>query len=344
MPTLVISLDFEMFWGVTDSKTVGGYAKNSEGELRAVPAMLALFRQYDVHVTWATVGMLLCKDYKQWCDLRPSCVAAYERESLSTYSFAAVARDFPGLCFARPLVEQILAVSGQELGSHSYSHFYGGEHGATMESFVADMECNRAICGELGVTPTSFVFPRNQVREEYLGVLSAAGFTAYRGNQEHWLYRHGTSAPRGSGSLGRLARFADDYLGLTGNHISRLQTDQRNGGVVNVPASRFLRRSWGNPVFDYFHLGLVKRGMLEAAKTGGIFHLWWHPHNFGLQTEINLRNLERILSYYRWLNQRYGMCSLSMQELARQVCDATLNKPGQTSPAPRKPQSIPTGK
>lgn len=315
---LVISLDFEMFWGVTDSKTIENYGKNIEGEWEAVPAMLALFKQYEVHVTWATVGMLMCKDYKQWCDLRPSHVATYERDSLSTYSFAALARDFPRLFFARPLVEQILEVSGQELGSHTYSHFYVGESGATIESFVADMECNRTIFNEYGVKSTSFVFPRNQVGEDYLSVLSTAGFTAYRGNQEHWLYRSGSSGPRSR--WGRLARFADDYIPLTGSHVTQLPSNKNNGAIVNIPASRFLRPSKGSAVLDQLHLARVKRSMLEAAQTGGVFHLWWHPHNFGLRTASNLKNLGCILSYYRLLNQKYGMRSLTMRELSEHEC------------------------
>jgi peptidoglycan/xylan/chitin deacetylase (PgdA/CDA1 family) len=316
VPTLVISLDFELFWGVADSKTIDGYGKNIEGVWEAVPAMLALFRRYDVHVTWATVGMLMCKDFKHWNELRPSQIATYERESLSAYSLAGLAQEFPKLFFGRPLVEQILSTDGQELASHSYSHFYSGENGANIKSFVADMDCNRIIFDELGVQPTSFVFPRNQVREEYLSALSAAGFTAYRGNQEHRLYRHGSSAPRGS--CGRFMRFADDYLPLTGSHAFKLRTDMRTSGLLNVPASRFFRPSRGVAAIDRFHLWRVKGGMLDAARTGGIFHLWWHPHNFGSKTEINLKNLESILRYYSSLNQLYGMRSLSMSELAQQ--------------------------
>ncbi len=158
------------------------------------------------------------------------------------------------------------------------------------------------------------VFPRNQVRVEYLKVASAAGFAAYRGNQDHWVYRGGHVVP--CGFVGRLVRGADTYLPLTGNHVSRLPRSKPTGDLVNIPASRLLHRSLGNPVFDRIHLGRVKRGMLEAARTDGVFHLWWHPHNFGKQTEANLKNLEYLLKYYRLLNQEYGMRSLSMKELS----------------------------
>lgn len=43
MPVLVISLDFELFWGVVDSRTIENYGANIEGEWQAVPAMLGSF-------------------------------------------------------------------------------------------------------------------------------------------------------------------------------------------------------------------------------------------------------------------------------------------------------------
>ncbi len=314
MPVLVISLDFELFWGVADSRTIKNYGANIEGEWQAVPAMLALFKQYGMHVTWATVGMLMCKDYKQWCNLRPSIMPTYECKERSTYAVASLVRDFPKLFFARPLVYQILATDGQELASHTYSHFLCSEVGVTTEQFAADMECSRAIFAECGVKPTSMVFPRNQVNGKYLKVASEVGFLAYRGNQDHWVYRGGHVAPYGI--VGRLVRGADTYLSLTGNHVSRLPHKKPTENLVNIPASRLLHRSLGHPVFDWIYLERVKKGMLEAARADGVFHLWWHPHNFGVRTEINLKNLEYLLKYYRLLNHEYGMRSLSMKELS----------------------------
>ena len=313
MPALVISLDFEMFWGVTDSKTIENYGANIEGEWQSVPGILKLFKKYDIHATWATVGMLMCKDYEQWRGLRPTVMPTYDRESQSAYSAAELARNFPKLFFARPLVEQILTTDGQELACHTYSHFYCGEAGATPEQFAADIKCAQIIFNEYGVKPTSLVFPRNQMSDEYLNQLSGIGFTAYRGNEEHWLYRDGH---RVSGSsFKRLARAGDAYFPLTGNHISMLPDKIPADQLMNIPASSFLRPSSGHPVIDKLLSHRIEGGMLEAAKANGVFHLWWHPHNFGQNTEANLKNLEQLLKYYCLLNQVYGMRSLSMKEL-----------------------------
>ena len=56
--TFIISLDFELHWGMRHVKTVEQYRENLFGVRRAVPAMLATFAGYDIHATWATIGFL----------------------------------------------------------------------------------------------------------------------------------------------------------------------------------------------------------------------------------------------------------------------------------------------
>jgi hypothetical protein len=52
--------------------------------------------------------------------------------------------------------------------------------------------------------------------------------------------------------------------------------------------------------------------MTVAARQGKVFHLWWHPHNFGLHTDENLAFLERILEHYAKLRHEYGFESAAM--------------------------------
>jgi len=56
--------------------------------------------------------------------------------------------------------------------------------------------------------------------------------------------------------------------------------------------------------------------MTYAATHGLTYHLWWHPHNFGVNIKENLAFLERILYHYEALNKKYGFRSVSMQQLA----------------------------
>ncbi len=312
MSSFVISLDFELFWGVADSRTVAGYRNNVEGEWDAVPRMLALFRQYGVRATWATVGMVMCRDHAQWREIRPSVLPGYLRQQCSSYSLDAVVHKYPRLFFARPLVEQILATPGQELATHTYSHFYCGEEGATPEQFTADLACAQTIAFDMGVRCRSLVFPRNQIRKEFVDVLAEAGIEVYRGNPDHWLYRDGHDTQ--SGIAGRVMRFADSWLPLTGMDIAHAAVV---GGLVNVPASMFLR-PWPRrlAMLEPLRLSRLKQAMTATARSGDIFHLWWHPHNFGVNLEKNLAVLESLLQHFNVLQDRYGMRSLPMGAMA----------------------------
>jgi hypothetical protein len=56
--------------------------------------------------------------------------------------------------------------------------------------------------------------------------------------------------------------------------------------------------------------------MREAARRGRTFHLWWHPHDFGVHLAENLHVLRRVLSCFAALRDRYGMESLTMAGVA----------------------------
>jgi len=284
MSSLVISLDFELFWGVAESRIINGYRNNIEGVWEAIPKMLDLFRRYKISATWATVGMLMCRDYSQWREIRPSVMPGYIRPQCSTYLLDSVVRENPKLFFARPLVEQILETPGQEIASHSYSHFYCGEAGATPAQFAADLVCACEIGAELGVEYRSFVFPRNQVQEACLAELDKAGYRMFRGNPDHWLYREGHFVV--GGYAGRGIRLADAYLPISGNHVARPSAVL---GLVDLPASLSLR-PWSHRLetLEPIRLMRLKRAMTAAAKADGVFHLWWHPHNFVVNIEENM--------------------------------------------------------
>lgn len=64
--------------------------------------------------------------------------------------------------------------------------------------------------------------------------------------------------------------------------------------------------------------------MTYAAKSGRIYHLWWHPHNFGQDLEKNFEQLEIILMHYKRLEKNYNMKNSTMGSFA----DLEVNKSG----------------
>lgn len=295
------------------TQTVASYGCNVLGEWHAVPRLLALFRRHEVRATWATVGMLMCRHYKQWRAIRPAVLPGYARASISPYVMDCLVKEHAKLFFARSLVEQIIETPGQELATHTYSHFYCNEPGATPEQLAADLACARAIAAEMGLGFSSLVLPRNQVAEKFLSVLPGAGIQVYRGNSNHWLYRNGDAVV--GGIAGRLARFADACIPLSGQRTVHAQV---RSGLVNLPASLFLYPVGAKlRALSAMRLDRLKRTMTSAAQAGGIFHLWWHPHNFGVNTDENVAQLESVLRHYHFLAYTYGMQSHSMGDFSR---------------------------
>ena len=84
----------------------------------------------------------------------------------------------------------------------------------------------------------------------------------------------------------------------------------------NIPASRFLRPHGSLALSNRLRISRITAEMTEAARSGGLYHLWWHPHNFGRRTEGNLRDLDLVIERYRSLRARYGMESVTMADLA----------------------------
>jgi hypothetical protein len=164
----------------------------------------------------------------------------------------------------------------------------------------------------LGVEYRSFVFPRNQVQKVYLVELNKMGYRVFRGNPDHWLYRDGHFVA--GGRAGRGIRLADAYLPWSGNHIAKASSVQ---GLVDLPASLSLR-PWSRHLaaFEPLRLLRLKQAMTAAAKADCVFHLWWHPHNFGVNIEENMAVLKSLLQHYVRLRDKYGMRSAQMGDFA----------------------------
>ena len=82
----VISLDFELFWGVSDGD-IDQYIDNLYGVPIAVKHILNAFDKYKIHATWATVGFLFFESKKELVKFMPSKLPEYIDKSLDPYNF-----------------------------------------------------------------------------------------------------------------------------------------------------------------------------------------------------------------------------------------------------------------
>ena len=83
----VISLDFELLWGVRDHADRDSYGGNVLGARDAVPKMLELFAEKGIRATWATVGFLFCESKEELLASFPSELPEYSNPRLSNFSY-----------------------------------------------------------------------------------------------------------------------------------------------------------------------------------------------------------------------------------------------------------------
>jgi len=319
----LISLDFEIRWGVRDQQMVESYKPNLLGERRAVPAMLELFSEFGVHATWATVGFLFHKTRDELLAALPPLRPAYTDHNLSPYEHLdEVGTDeyTDPYHYAPSLIKSIAAIEHQEIGTHTYSHYYCLEDGQSVETFEADLRAARRTAEQSGVRLESLVFPRNQFNLPYIRVCSNLGIKAYRGNEASWIYRAVDEETKQS-PVRRLLRLADSYCNLSGHNCHSLERVRRSF-PFDMPSSRFLRPYSKRLSFlDGLRLRRITSGLTHAARGNLIYHLWWHPHNFGVSLKENLAFLRKVFEHFATLQREHGMESLTMGELAHRLLE-----------------------
>jgi hypothetical protein len=314
--TFVISLDFELHWGVRDHCAVLDYRENLLGVRRVVPSVLALFSEFGIHATWAAVGFLFFESRDELLAALPVDRPRYVDRRLDPYAaLDEVGKDETEdpFHFAPTLIRMIQATPYQEIATHTFSHYHATMPGTCLESFCADIRAARSIGRRFGVEIRSIVFPRNQVTMPHVRICAEEGLIAYRGVESD------PYVAAGSGTMDRARRFVDSYVNLSGTGCGApRETDGLR--IVSVPQSRFLRPYDRRlRLLDGLRLQRIFSSMTFAARNQLLFHLWWHPHNFGMYTDLNISFLRAILTHYKQLERKFEFQSSTMGEVAESV-------------------------
>lgn len=320
---LVISLDFELHWGMRDhvSRQSPAFA-DLVASRQVVADLAALFARRGIRASWATVGFLFASSQAELAGHLPEVRPAYRRRELDPYveAVGAVGADEAAdpEHLAGSLVRLVATTPGQEVASHTFSHYYCLEDGQDEGDLRADLAAAQAIASLHGLELTSLVLPRNQWNPRYAAAVRESGFTCFRGPQPSWGHR--ASQNDDQGSVTRALRLADTYGGLAPPPTTAWASVRGPAGLADVPASAFLRpysprRRHLEPLK---HRRLVS-GMRDAARRQRIFHLWWHPHNFARHPRESFDFLERLLDEFDCLAAQEGMRSMSMRDVAAQI-------------------------
>lgn len=317
---LVISIDLELHWGVRDFIRPTSAVQQQLIASRAMVTRLAgLFAERGIRATWAIVGMLFASSASELERFSPSVRPAYLRGELDPYSEAVGSdEEADPLHLAASLVDSLSGVPGQEIGSHSFSHFCCLEHGHNTTALRADLAAARAIASQRGIALRSLVLPRNQWRSELTEAVLDSGFDCIRGPQPGWANR-----PRRfeeTPLIVRNLRRADAYFGMHAAPTFAWGELLGPMGLCNVPASLLLRPwSPGRKALEPLRHARLMGGLRQAARGGRIFHLWWHPENFVANPGPNIAALERFFDEFDRLASVDGLRSLTMSDVTDEV-------------------------
>jgi len=302
----IVSIDTELIWGFNHLlffKEYRSYVEKISGIIsgrsrRNVKKLLQLSEKYDIPFTWAVVGHLAldsceCVNGVAHPDMpRPEGFKAgdwYAHDPCSNY------REAP-LWYAPDIVEELASSQvPQDIGCHSFSHVNFQE--ASRKVAEAEVRKCKEVLAGYGVTPVSFVFPRNRVA--HVDVLAQEGFKIYR-------FKAGREL-----KLPRFLRRKVVYKLY--DAISPITGEPRvDEGVVAVPGTLLFQtpRRWEVPIL----VEAARRGLRIVGEKGGVFHLTMHDY---LESDLLLKGLESILRVARELRVRGVLETASMADLVK---------------------------
>ncbi|MCF6279258.1 MAG: polysaccharide deacetylase family protein [Flavobacteriaceae bacterium] len=323
--TFVISLDYEIHWGTFDAMTLDEYGNNLKNVNSVIDRLLELCGKYKVKLTFATVGMLFAKNKEELLKFNPSQIPTYEDKALDAYKLIDKIgnnEEEDKLHYAQSVIKRIKNMTNHEIGTHTYSHYNCLVSGQTLEQFEEDIIAAKNIGKHLDIDVKSIVFPKNQVNEPYLNVCEKHEILSYRGTEQSFIYntKH-KHIKKYIVPLIRLTRLMDGYINVTGHNTYNVEkVNKHKNQIINLPSSRFLRPYFPKLKFlEKLKVRRITKSMRYAAKNNELYHLWWHPHNFGVNADENFKNLEEIFKEFKKLNKKYNFQSNTMAELTLKI-------------------------
>lgn len=310
MGTVVISADAELGWGFHD---VASPPRARVGGARdGWRTLLALAEEYDLPLTWAVVGHLLLEDCDGDHDDVPAPPGWFDHERGPD--------EWPrSRRFGGELVEDVLSSPvDHEVACHSFSHVVFGAGSTDEELARAELRAFADAADRWGLSPTSFVFPRNVVGHR--DVLAEFGYECYRG-----------PSPFGAtGSVLGRAKRTMVKADVIRDAAPVVEPAVDEFGLVNLPASMFLfdfdgvartavATVRGDPV-----VGRARRSVEAVAPREGLLHLWLHPNN--VVAASSEARVESIFAHLDRTRERTPLTVETMGDVAREV---TAREPAQ---------------
>jgi len=302
----VISLDAEYAWGRISDPKVKNFAPLFEQTRLVNRRLLTLFDQYEIPVTWALVGRMIEDPAAPTSHFQSDLKNYFSNISSATiYNDSVLNRADNSFVFDDQLVQQIKAAKVKhELATHTYNHIFFDEE-LDKTKIAADLDAALALAKQNEFSISSIVFPRNKVN--HLQELQARNIQYYRAPD---IFRYAQK----KGKLNRLLNIMDQLMPVAPMVVE----PKLKSGMVAIPGSLLFRvPHFGAKRFYPFGMLTQKaiRGLHSAVKHKKIFHLWFHPFNFGYRIEEHFKALEAVLKVAKQLRNNNQLELQTMQTI-----------------------------
>jgi hypothetical protein len=305
-PTVVISLDLELIWGYIDLcydddlVEMGRWTHDI-----GVPKVLNYFTRNGLSATWAMVGAMTRPSLPDVSGLPEVNYRHFPKPWFSYVPKEGDESTHPEW-FGASLVEMIRSANPkQEIGFHSFSHVLFGRPGMMRERAIAEYRYCAQIARELGIRAPCFVFPRNLIA--YLADLRDAGFACFRDVDE-------LPVRFASRTLTSVAGVLADFAGLAPCMIEPSLKE----GMVSIPGSLLIRcaAGWRKYIPDSSRLRRLRKGLERVRRSGGVFHVWFHPEDLYAEWPRLENVVARFLEELGKLVRNGDLRCLTMGQLA----------------------------
>ena len=259
----ILSFDCEGKWGMADDPAmVTNNPIGYDSLVKAYARIFEILERYEVPATFALVG-LFAGGYEEYVESRNQLLESKPHKNwlqIPEQSFSAGITDG---WFYPELVERIRSKGMHEIASHSFSHLPLHNGDVAEESFLTELNLVKQWQKRNSLELSTFIYPRNQI--QYQKALNDFEYLGYRQcDLQNAAYANRLKILQDECNI----RKQSDVHSIFANPIAippGTFLNWRHGPRRAIPKSITMRR-WTNV-------------LKHAVSTGGVAHLWLHPHN-----------------------------------------------------------------
>lgn len=259
----ILSFDCEGKWGMADDPAMASNNPiNGDSLTKAYTQIFEILERHKIAATFALVG-LFAGGYEQYVDSRGELLDSEPHRDWLKVPERSFATGFQDGWFYPELVNQIKARGNHEIASHSFTHLPLHNGGVAEKSFLTELKFVNQWKAQNSVELSTFIYPRNQIKFE--DRLSDFEYVGYR-----------QCDIQNSAYANRFQILQDEC------NIAR-NSDKHSVSTrpIAIPPGTFLNWRHGprRVIPKWVTLKRWSNVLDHAVASGGVAHLWLHPHN-----------------------------------------------------------------